>query len=37
MYAKLADRFGGRLPTPTEILADDPQVLLWRSVATTPA
>ncbi len=27
MYAKLADRFGGRLPTPDELLADDPDEL----------
>jgi DNA-3-methyladenine glycosylase II len=27
MYAKLADRFGGRLPTPDEILADEPDAL----------
>jgi DNA-3-methyladenine glycosylase II len=27
MYAKLTARFGGRLPTPPEILADDPEQL----------
>jgi DNA-3-methyladenine glycosylase II len=27
MYARLADRFGGRLPTPDELLADDPDEL----------
>jgi DNA-3-methyladenine glycosylase II len=27
MYAKLADRFGGQLPTPDELLADDPERL----------
>ena len=27
MYAKLEARFGGRLPTPAEILADDPEQL----------
>jgi DNA-3-methyladenine glycosylase II len=27
MYARLADRFGGRLPTPDEILADEPEQL----------
>jgi DNA-3-methyladenine glycosylase II len=27
MYAKLAERFGGTVPTPTEILADDPDEL----------
>lgn len=27
MYAKLADRFGGQLPTPDELLADDPDRL----------
>ena len=27
MYAKLADRFGGRLPTPDELLADEPEQL----------
>lgn len=27
MHAKLADRFGGRLPTPDEILADEPEDL----------
>ncbi len=27
MYAKLAARFGGRLPTPAEVLADDPDAL----------
>ena len=27
MYAKLEARFGGRPPTPTEILADDPEQL----------
>ena len=27
MYAKLADRFGGRLPTPDELLAEDPEEL----------
>jgi DNA-3-methyladenine glycosylase II len=27
MYARLADRFGGRLPTPDEILADEPEEL----------
>jgi DNA-3-methyladenine glycosylase II len=27
MYAKLADRFGGTVPAPAEILADDPEQL----------
>ncbi len=27
MYAKLSARFGGRLPTPSEVLADDPDEL----------
>jgi DNA-3-methyladenine glycosylase II len=27
MYAKLTDRFGGRVPTPNELLADDPEQL----------
>lgn len=27
IYARLADRFGGRAPTPAEILADDPDAL----------
>jgi DNA-3-methyladenine glycosylase II len=27
MYAKLADRFGGTVPTPDEILADEPEAL----------
>lgn len=27
MYSKLEARFDGRLPTPTEILADDPKQL----------
>jgi DNA-3-methyladenine glycosylase II len=27
IYARLADRFGGRAPTPAEILADDPEAL----------
>jgi DNA-3-methyladenine glycosylase II len=27
MYARLADRFGGTLPTPDELLADDPDEL----------
>ncbi len=27
MYAKLADRFGGTVPSPDEILADDPEEL----------
>jgi DNA-3-methyladenine glycosylase II len=27
MYAKLAERFGGTVPTPDEILADDPEEL----------
>ncbi len=27
IYTRLADRFGGRAPTPTEVLADDPEEL----------
>ena len=35
IYGRLADRFGGRAPTPAEILADDPEEL--RSVGLSRA